>query len=92
MRLLKQLLYGQLYAGKHLQHKHWKRCKDCLKSTFVNIKINPQNWEKLILKRTEWRIHVVDCCTSFEKERIEHANPKCQLPKGNICNVGENVI
>ena len=52
-RLPKQLFYGQLRDGKRPQHKPRKRYKDCLKNNLVKIKINPDNWEWLALKRTD---------------------------------------
>ena len=68
VRQPEQLLYDQLYVGKRPQYKPWKRYKDCLKSNHVNIKIDPDNWEKLALRRIEWRIHVDNGCTSFARE------------------------
>ena len=76
-RLLKQLFEGQLHAGKCLKNKPWKSIKiekKKKKRSLVNIKIDPGNWEKLALKKSEWRIYMDDSCTSFEREQIEHAN------------------
>ena len=84
-KLLKQLLYSKLHDGKHSQHKPWKRYKDCLKSNLVNITIDSGNWEILLLRRFEWRIHVDDGCISLRMQN------SCQLRKGNTCNVDENV-
>ena len=45
----------------------------------MNITIYPDYWEKLALRRTEWRIHEDYVCTSFERECIHHSNLTNQL-------------
>ena len=53
-RLPKVLLYGQLANAKRPPGRPLLRFKDKLKANIASMKI-PNLWEKLALKRTEWR-------------------------------------
>ena len=59
---------------------------DGLKSNNVNIKINPEKYAKLSLKRAEYRKHGGFDCNSFKWEHNEHLILKREHRKRNASN------
>ena len=84
VRLLKQLFYSELKIGKHPQHGP-KRCfTDRVKDDVKAFKIPVQNWETLAKSCPKWSRLVRGGSEIFERERIDHAELKRNLRKGNV--------
>ena len=90
-RIPKQLFYGELMTGKRPQHKPKKRFKDCIKNNLKAFKIPVENWETLAKSRTEWRQLLKRGAEFSEKERIDRAELKRSLRKGNMSVLPDDV-
>ena len=88
-RLPKVLLYGQLANAKRPPGRPLLRFKDKLKANIASMKI-PNLWEKLALKRTEWRSLCYKHVSAFEEERLKKMerarNDRKTLPSTNTAN------
>ena len=99
-RLPKILLYGQLANAKRPPGRPLLRFKDKLKANIASMKI-PNQWEKLALKRTEWRTLCYQHVSTFEEERLKKIektrNDRKAPPSVNIashafvCNICNKV-
>ena len=84
VRLSKQLFYGELKNEKRPQHGIKRHFKDSIKDDLKTFKIPVQNWETLAKCRPEWSWLVRGGSENFERERIDHAELKRNLRKGNV--------
>ena len=75
-RLPKQLLYGELCAGKRSRGGQKKRFKDTLKVSLKRCGFDHNAWEELASDRPAWRSKVRSGVTEYEKERIQNAMEK----------------
>jgi len=60
IRLSRRVLYGELKEGRRSVGGQYKRCKDCLKTTFKKNAIPPDQLETLAANHKGWR----DICTT----------------------------
>ena len=90
VRIPKQLFYGELRNGKRPQHKPKKRFKDCIKNNLKAFKIPVEDWEDSAINRKEWRQMLYRGAVAFEEERIEHAELKRGLRKGEVSVLPED--
>ncbi|XP_044163874.1 PR domain zinc finger protein 5-like [Acropora millepora] len=90
-RVPKQLLNSELMTGKRPQHKPKKRFKDCIKNNLKAFKIPVENWETLAKSRSEWRQLLKRGAEVSEKERIDRAELKRTLRKGNMSVLPDDV-
>ena len=84
VRLPKQLFYGDLKTGKRPQHGLKRLYKVCIKDDLKAFKIPVQNWDTLTKCRLEWSRLVKGGSEIFVRERIDHADLKRNLRKGNV--------
>ena len=80
-RLPKQLLYGELCAGKRSRGGQKKRFKDTLKVSLKRCGFDHNAWEELASDRPAWRSKVRSGVTEYEKECIQNAMEKRRLRK-----------
>ena len=80
-RLPKQLLYGELCAGKRSRCGQKKHFKDTLKVSLKHCDIDHKAWEELASDRPAWPSKVHSGVTEYEKERIQNAIQKRRLRK-----------
>lgn len=71
-RLPKQLLYGELCAGKRNTGRPRKRFKDCVKAHLTYADIQPKKLESEVLDRSKWRSLTLQAQTNFEEQRREN--------------------
>ena len=76
--------YGELVCGKRPRHGPKKRFKDCIKNNLKSFKIPVDDWETLAMNRSEWRKSINKGAEVFERERVDRAELKRGLRKGNI--------
>ena len=75
-KLPKQIFNGLLRTGKRTQNKPRETPKK------RSCEYSNRSWQlgkEGYWRKAEWRIHVDDGCSSFVKERSEHANLNYQL-------------
>ena len=80
-RLPKQLLYGELCAGKRSRGGQKKRFKDTLKVSLKCCGFDHNAWEELASDRPAWRSKVCSGVMEYEKERIQNVMEKRRLRK-----------
>ena len=80
-RLPRQLLYGELCAGKRSRGGQKKRFKDTQKVSQKRCAIDHNAWEELASDRPAWRSKVRSGVTEYEKEHIQYAIQKRRLRK-----------
>ena len=80
-RIPKQLLYGELTAGKRKVGGQKKRFKDSLKVSLKEFNINTASWETLAAERSEWRRAISTGASSAEEQRLQQAEEKRKLRK-----------
>jgi transcription termination factor 2 len=68
-RMPRQLLYGELAAGRRNQGRPKKRFKDNLKANLLWTGLQPRQLEDAASDRTTWRARIRAAVTSFEEER-----------------------
>ena len=78
-------------TGKRPQHKLNKLFKGCIKNSLKAFKIPVENWETLAKSRTEWRQLLKRGAEVSEKERIDRAELKRSLRKGNMSVLPDDV-
>ncbi|XP_053405094.1 uncharacterized protein LOC128558876 [Mercenaria mercenaria] len=57
-RIPKQLLFGELTAGRRFLGGQWKRVKDSLKASLKTLGIEIDKWEELAKDRTAWKTSI----------------------------------
>ena len=78
------MFYGELKTGKRPQHGPKRRFNDCIKDYLKDFKILVPNWETLDKCWPERNILVRGGSEIFEMKRIDHAELKGNLRKGNV--------
>ena len=84
--LPKELLLGELCAGKHSKRDQKKCFKDTLKTSPKCCNIDPNTWEDLAYDRPAWRSKVCPGVMEYEKQRISNAIEKYLERKERACN------
>ncbi|BHF60061.1 hypothetical protein SprV_0100302200 [Sparganum proliferum] len=85
-RLPKRHFYGNVATFSRRRVGRVWRYKDTLKTSMKHLKINPTNWEDLVLDRSIWRralktgaaIHEANCVIAVKAKRDVH---KSQIPR-----------
>jgi len=72
-RLPKQLLYGELSAGKRKVGGQKKRYKDNMKASLRKMGLHTDTWEDVAPNRPAWRAAVNKGLVVAETSRLEHA-------------------
>jgi hypothetical protein len=89
-RLPKQLLYGELAAGKRKVGGQRKRFKDSLKASMKSLNINPDSWETLAQDRHTWRSTISKSAEDAEQLRLEESRSKRITRKTRLANLPLN--
>ena len=80
-RLLKKLLYGELFQGHRAQGGQKKRFKDKVKSSLKTLNMNHDSWEVMCTNRELWRSTIKNGAASAEQHRTDSAIQKRQARK-----------
>ena len=75
-RLPKQILYGELQAGKRSHGGQKKLYKDTLKTSLKDFNIQKESWEQIAQDRTKWRCLIRWGAGEYEAKRISEAEQK----------------
>ncbi|KAI8488515.1 hypothetical protein Bbelb_338270 [Branchiostoma belcheri] len=98
-RLPRQMLYGELSAGKRTVGGQRKRFKDCLKSNLKSCGIEPQSLERLAADRNSWRqvcSTATESYTDCYNQRAETSRARRHMPAQqqgqHICEICGRVL
>ncbi|XP_072106353.1 LOW QUALITY PROTEIN: uncharacterized protein [Mobula birostris] len=84
-RIPRQLLFGDLSAGRRSHGGHKKRCKDTLKASLKSLDVDTTTWETLAQNCPTWSDLIHKGCQNYEARRIAQAQYtnicKCELCK-----------
>ena len=88
-RIPKDLLYGELAAGKRTTGRPQLRFRDVCKRDMKALQMDPDHWEALVADRPKWRSSLKQQLKTGEENLIKAAftsNPDCDYThKCNIC-------
>ena len=90
-RIPKQLLYGQLKAGKRNVGRPRLRYQDCVRASLSSCGVDHRTWENIAVDRTVWRNTVRSGVRTFEEQRLGEAEYKRAIRKGIIVAVDRAV-
>ena len=91
VQLQKQLLYGELYQGKHSVGGQKKGFKDCLKASLKDLDIDVSTWETLALDLSTWRCKITAAACAAETRRITEEQRKHAVCKAQATSTSTAV-
>ena len=90
-RMPKQLLFGELSAGRRSHGGQKKHYKDTLKASVKSLDIDTTTWETLAQNRPTWRCLIHKGCQAYEARCNAEAQLKHELRKSRATSATTTV-